>query len=355
MPLNMLSFTNGKPIAVVIDSNDNIKHTIRVREDNKDEKPDIITDNIFDTLTQDDLDNVSRIMKLSRIEKQVLKRAIKQNLPHRLNNKLKEAYDTLIDILTEKLKKELEFNKELRVLPVLGYNNTAFDRHIFIAGASNSGKSYFTGDLLKFDYRKRPIILFSKVQDDKAFEHLQDKKKDNNDVGGKVNADLEKSIKNTNKQSKKKKKRKRLTQFIIENETSLLELPPKQELVDDENEGLIMVFDDIDTFPNEITQFLRSYQNDVLETGRHDKISVISTSHRLRDYSRTKTNLNEAEYVVLFPSTNQMLSNKFLKDSLGLLKDDRESILKKASKGRYMIIKNSHPLAVIHSYGIMLL
>lgn len=353
MPRNMLSFTTGKPIAVVIDKNNNIRHTIKVREDN-DEKPDIITDNIFDTITPDDLDKVSRIMKLSRIEKQVLKRAIKQNLPHRLNSKLKEAYDTLIDILNDKLKKELEFNKELRVLPVLGYNDTAFDRHIFIAGASNSGKSYFTGDLLKFDKRKRPIILFSKVEDDKAFEHLKDKKKDNGDIGGKVNVDIKKSIENAN-QKPKKKKRKRLTQFVIENETSLLELPPKKELVENEKEGLIMVFDDIDTFPNEITQFLRSYQNDVLETGRHDKISVISTSHRLRDYSRTKTNLNEAEYVVLFPSTNQMLSNKFLKDSLSLLKNERENILKKASKGRYMVIKNSHPLAVLHSYGVMLL
>jgi len=350
MPHKMLSFTSGIPIAQVIDKNDKIKHIIRVRDDN-DEKPDIITDNIFDTLSPEDIEKVSKTMKLSRIEKQVLKRAINNNLSHRLNSKLKESYDTLIDILNEKLKKELEFEKDLRVLPVLGHKDQPFDRHIFVAGASNSGKSFFTGDLLKFDKRKRPILLFSKVQDDIAFKHLQDKKE--KEKGGIIDADIAKNIEKDSK--KKKKKKKRLTQFIIEDEKSLLELPPKEELVEDENNGLIMVFDDIDTFPGEITDFLRAYQNDVLETGRHNKISVISTSHRLRDYSRTKTNLNEAEFVVLFPSTNQMLSNKFLKDSLGLLKNERDEIIKKASKGRYMIIKNSNPIAVIHTRGIMLL
>ncbi len=349
MPRHMLSFTDGKPVAIVVDKNDKIVHTIKVRD--AEEQPDIITENIFDILSDDDIDKVGRAMKLKRIEKQVLKRAIAQNLPHRLNMKLREAYDTLIDILNQKLKTELDFDKDLRILPVLGEKEAPFDRHIFIAGASGSGKSFFTGDLLKFDKRKRPIMLFSKVKDDPAFKHLLDKKKSQL-TGGKISADVEESEKDNDKKGKKKK-RKRLTHFVIEDEKSLLELPPKDELVDDD--GLIMVFDDIDTFPSEITEFLRDYQNDVLETGRHDKISVISTSHRLRDYSRTKTNLNEAEFVVLFPSTNQMLSNKFLKDSLGLLKDDRDNILKKASRGRYMIIKNSHPLMVIHTNGIMLL
>ena len=113
--------------------------------------------------------------------------------------------------------------------------------------------------------------------------------------------------------------------------------------------------DDIDTFPIDIRNYLREYQADVLETGRHDNISVISTSHKLKDYSRTRINLNEAEHIVLFPSTNQILSNKFLKDGLGILKKERLNILNKASKGRYMIVKTSNPTAIIYDQGIILL
>ena len=39
-----------------------------------------------------------------------------------------------------------------------------------------------------------------------------------------------------------------------------------------------------------------------------------------------------------------MLSTKFLKAELGLLKTDRERIINKAAKNRYMAVKTSTPL-----------
>jgi hypothetical protein len=345
----MLSFDEGKPIAMAVDKNNKIVHIIKVKEET--EKPDITVDNIFDILTEDDIDNVSKALKLSRIERKVLKKAMKMKTPERLNSKLKNAFETVIEVLNGKLKKELEFDKCLRVIPVLGYNETPFDRHIFVSGASGSGKSFLVGDLLRFDKRKRPIKLFSKVEEDKAFKHLFKKNKKNDECDIKFNGietNEEKEL------AKANKKIPRIEHFVIKEEGDLLEIPTK-EAISEEHDGIVVVFDDIDTFKPEISDFLREYQNDMLETGRHDKITVVSTSHELRGYGRTKKNLNEAEWVVLFPSSNQMLSTKFLKDSMGLLKKERENIVNKASKNRYMAVKTSTPLAVIHERGIILI
>ncbi len=328
----ILSFDEGDTIALAINRKTNkIVHEIKIRRTKENLEPDIEVDDIFDILNNEDLRHVKRLMKLTEIELKILKLALKDRTSKRLNNKLTRAYDLTMDILESKLKKELEFDDSLFVIPAYGYKDVPFDRHMFISGASGSGKSVLVSKILEFDKRKRPIMLISKVNGDKAF-----------DVLDKMN---------------KKNKKNRFFHFTIEGEDDLLKLPQKDSLIEDSEQfdGVVVLFDDIDTFDKETTAFLREYMNDLLETGRHDHVSVIATSHRLKNYSKTKTNLAEAEFVALFPSSNQMLSNKFLKDSMGLLKLERERIISKASKNRYMILKTSHPILVIHQTGIILL
>ncbi len=352
----MLSFERGRPIAIAVDENNKIKHIIKVIEkDNKDDMlPDIDIDNIFDIMNNDDIERVGRALKLSRIEKKVLKRALRKRSDAKLNDRLKDAYHLTLELLNDKLKNELEFDNNLRVLPVLGYNDRPFDRHIFIGAASGSGKSFFTGDLLKFDKMMRPILLISKVEKDKAFEHLLISDEENEIIEDEIKNHLEKEDeKKKEKKKKKKEPNKRRKQYLIKDSEDLIELPNLNELT--REEGLIVVFDDIDTFKPEIADFLRRYMNDLLETGRHKNITTISTSHEIKGYNRTKKNMNEAQWVVLFPYSNQLLASKFLKDGLGLLKSDRDRIINKASRNRYMAVKTSTPLAVIHQRGIILL
>lgn len=358
-----LSFDRGNPIAVAVDKDNKILHTIRVTDNEDDSMPDIDVDNIFNIMKNDDIDNIGRVLKLSRLEKKVLKRALKNKSKSKLNPKLQGAFDLTIDTLHDKLKNELEFDNDVRVLPTIGHKDKPFDRHIFIAGASNSGKSFFAGDLLRFDNRLRPITLISKLTDDPAFQHIKAEPDSDDDdgrdmenkkseiTGGKL--DTEDVPPKRKKKRKKKDKNKRLKQFMIKDESDVLNLPNKEDLSTDK--GHIMLFDDIDTFSPEIADILRRYQNDLLETARKSNISVISTSHGLKRYQRTRTNLNEAEWVVLFPSSNQMLSNKFLKDNLGLIKSERDRIIQKGAKNHYMAVKTSSPLAVIHERGIILL
>ena len=343
----MLSFTTGKPIAQVYDDSGKIVHVIRVREDTGGQ-PDIITEDIFDILSPEDIHKISRNLKLSRIENQFLINSIKKRSSANLNDKLKDAYDMVMDSLNNKLKRELEFDKNMNVIPVLGYNDVPFDRHIFISGASNSGKSYLIGNILKYDKRKRPILLLSKLEDDPAYSHIIDDENQTK-IGGKILA----TDNGENNKKKKKNTNKRMIQFDVRNKENLSNLPQEDELKTDD--GVIVVFDDIDRLSPDTANLLHDYQDDLLETGRKSNISVISATHKIRDYSRTKTNLSEAEYIVLFPSTNQILSNSFLKDALGLMKKERDYIIKKAAKNSYMIIKTSSPTAIYHEKGIILI
>ncbi|MCP4180604.1 MAG: ATP-binding protein [bacterium] len=356
----MLSFTKGDPIAIAVDKNDNIKHIVRVRLDNDREDPDITADNILDILTSEDIDEVGKLHRLSRIEKQVLRKAVRLKTRHKLTDRLQESYDLLLDILNNKLKTELEFDNDLTVLPAYGYKDMPFDRHIFISAASGSGKSFFIAHLLKHDKRMRKVYLISKVDKDdrnKAFGGILIPSDDEGGVLPGIEDEELKMEENPQVKRKKKKRRdpnKRMKHLIIENQKDLMELPTPNELKEIPG-GVILVFDDFDTFTPDMTDFIRRYMNDLLETGRKKRVSVISTSHRLRDYNRTKTNLSEAEWVVLFPSANKIQSQRFLKESLGMLKHERVRVIDKAAKNRYMAIKVSNPLAVIHQRGIILI
>ena len=126
-----LSFDKGIPIANAINLKGEVKHLIRIKRD-QGENPDITTENIFDILTSEDVDSVSRSFRLSNVERKVLLRAIKKDSPERLNEKLKEAFLLLVEILEDKLKKELEFDDNITVIPAIGHKDAPFDRHIFI-------------------------------------------------------------------------------------------------------------------------------------------------------------------------------------------------------------------------------
>lgn len=319
----MLSFNTGVPLALAL-KNDAVEHIIKSRLSD-DDPPDLMIDNVFDLISTPDENLAARRNALTRVERSKLRKAVKDEksgvdsgfVP---DGRVREALEDLRDLANNRLKTEMDFDNDIEVIPAFGHGLPKFDRHIFIAGASGSGKSYFVAQLLRHDKQKRKVTLFSKVQEDKAFAGLKRKMKD------------------------------RFHQIIITSEDDLMDLPMAHEL-----DGHVVVFDDIDTFSPNIAAHLREYMNDLLETGRHSNITTIATSHELKAYGKTKKNMNEAEWVVLFPATNQMLSEKFLKDSLGMLKAQRTHIISKAARNRYMIVKTSTPIAVIHRRGVMLL
>lgn len=325
----MLSFTRGKPVAIALDKNDKIVFTIHVTPE--EEEADISADNLLELIDDIDISMLRAQMRLGTIEMKMVRQALNQGDVKKLNlnDKLERAIELLKEIATDKLKKEIDFSKDKdikRVIPLIGARDTAYDRSICCFGPSEAGKSWLVKEICKFDKRKRPVIVFSKIIDDVSLRELK-----------KLRTACDKKT--------------RLIQIPLLTEKDLFDLPTNTDLKD-----CIVLFDDIDSFPKEMSDFLREYRDSILESGRHNNITVISTSHLLRNYGKTKTILNEAELICLFPSANKFHATMFLKDRFGLEKQESNFFINKAMKtGRMLCMRMSAPNMVIHSKGVIMM
>ncbi len=328
----MLSFTRGKPIAIALDKNDKIVFIIHITEEEK--EPDIKVDNILELIDDADISNLRGSMKLGRIEIKILQKALNSAPASETNSlnvseKIKSAIEILKEIGNDKLKKEIDFSKDpdiVKILPLIGSREVPYDRSICLVGPSESGKSFLAKEICKFDKRKRPVIVFSKIDDDESLRELS-----------KLRTPMDKKT--------------RLVKIPLHTENQLLDLPTNSDLKE-----CICLFDDIDSFPSDIANFLREYRDSMLESGRHDNITVISTSHILNNYMKTKTILNECEWVCLFPASNKRHAFSFLKDRFGLEKSEANFLINKAMQsGRYLCLRLSAPNLLLHSKGIIIM
>ena len=137
----------------------------------------------------------------------------------------------------------------------------------------------------------------------------------------------------------------------LHTEDQLLNLPGNTDL-----KNCIVLFDDIGTFAPDIAQYLVEYQANLLETGRHDNITCISTTHILNNYHKTRTMLNEAELVILFPASNKNSSIQYLRNRHGLIREDASRLIEKAMMdGRMLCVRQSAPNLVMTEQGVILL
>jgi len=182
------------------------------------------------------------------------------------------------------------------------------ERMIFyISGMSGSGKSFYTGQLLKKYkkmYPKNEIYIFSSVNEDKSFDTM------------KVN-------------------RINLEGLLTE------------DLQSDDFANSIVIFDDCDCITNKaIKNKVLSIQCQVLEKGRHSNVSCIVTSHITTDGSQTKKILNESMRLVVFPSNMNGRNFKYLMENyLGFDKKQCEYL--KNLKTRPLCICKTFPQIVI--------
>jgi hypothetical protein len=240
----------------------------------------------------------------------------------------------------EKYKKKAEKNKLKQIKDIKGikffdgglvmndgtfvqYPDTRKDRQrqvLYIAGPSGSGKSTYVSKFLKYYSEinpKKKIIIFSRVSKDPAFD----------------------------------KKFKNLRRFAID-ETLL----DPETAVDIERDlcNSMVIFDDINTINNKaLRNAVLQIQTDILETGRHPNIDIISTNHLLMDYNKTRTLLNEAHFVTFFIGTGSYHNKRFLKEYAGCDKKMIDRILK--AKSRWITIKKTFPMYVLTENEIFML
>lgn len=115
----------------------------------------------------------------------------------------------------------------------------------------------------------------------------------------------------------------------------------------------LCIFDDIDTIPDKkLREKVYALLVDILETGRHNNISVLITSHLIHgnDKKITRTYWNEAKMITLFPKGGNARAIRYaLKDYVGLDNKQIDEILK--LKSRWVTIHKHYPQFYFHEHG----
>ena len=208
---------------------------------------------------------------------------------------------------------------------------------IFIPGFPGAGKSYLSKLLLRQFPKKYNILLFTDLsENDGNFTEFltKDVPKDDEHPDG---------------------KEKRLFKVTLTPENlSKVTLDSVRRLSPD---GVVMIFDDVDMIRNsKVRSMVDELMQNVLTTGRgHEKhdgngdIHVIVTSHALHNYNKTKTAIENSEYIALFPCSTlySQYVNMFKKIGLPLDLCDATRATAKQEGIRQVIIRKTDPMYVI--------
>lgn len=191
-------------------------------------------------------------------------------------------------------------------LPALGYS-MKFDGHTFIAGATESGKSFFIKRMIMNDKLHRTSILFTNLAgDDVSFAGIQDMVKF--DPNSKYN-----------------------WEWVIDNYANK-----------------ILIFDDIRN-----NTIIKNFKDKMIEEGRHSNTVVVCVNHALKDWNVTKVAHNDCRFIVTFPSSNRGHVRKYLKDEIGLTRKQLNKLMKISNQeGRYLIIHKFTPNAIATTESI---
>ena len=95
-------------------------------------------------------------------------------------------------------------------------------------------------------------------------------------------------------------------------------------------------------------------KNDLLETGRHENVYVVITSHIINKYRETKIVLNECTSLTIYPKSGSSYQIKYvLSHYFGLDSKQIDKILNLPS--RWVTVFKSYPMCVLYSKGCYLI
>lgn len=194
-----------------------------------------------------------------------------------------------------------------------------FSERIYVPAPSGSGKSTFIGmyieQLTKLFGKNRKIYIFSRVEKDEPLDKFG-----------------------------KRVIRIPLVQSYFDENPLQIEQFKKS----------IIVFDDIDTILNKaLVKYIRNFRDDILETGRHYDITIISTSHLIANFLATRTLINEANAIVLFPRGSSFYAvSNFLERYLGFTKEQIRYVERLPT--RWIYFWKEYPKFAIHEKGAFL-
>jgi hypothetical protein len=186
---------------------------------------------------------------------------------------------------------------------------------LYITGCSGSGKSTYSCKYIqqyKKTHKDNPIYLFSALTEDESLEPVKPNR-------------------------------------IIIDERMITE-----PLTCKDFENSLVIFDDIDVIGNQkLREAVYTLLNQILETGRHFKISCIITNHLPTAGKDTKRALNECSSITYFPHSGSGRGLKYLlTEYLGLDKKTMSKI--KNSKSRWATIFKNYPMVAMTEKEVFL-
>ena len=233
-----------------------------------------------------------------------------------LSAEMSELVEEADAYINNSLKTKIDFDdKYTKLFPI----PQKFSERIYVPAPSGSGKSTFIGmyieQLTKKFGKNRKIFIFSRVEKDEPLDKFG-----------------------------KRVVRIPLEQSYFDDNPLQIEHFKKS----------IIVFDDIDTLLNkQLVKYIRAFRDDILETGRHYDISIISTSHLIANFLATRTLINEANAIVLFPRGSSFYAvSNFLERYLGFTKEQIRYVERLPT--RWIFFWKEYPKYAIHEKGAFL-
>ena len=194
--------------------------------------------------------------------------------------------------------------------------NTDQERDIlYITGPSGSGKSWYANTYIKNyhkQYPKNNIYMFSPVVEDES-----------------ISSDIKRVI---------------LDARMITDPLKIGELAES-----------LVIFDDIDVIKDKkLREAIYDLLNEVLEVGRHIKVSCIITNHLPTNGKETRRMLNEAHSITYFPAAGSKVQlNRLLEQYIGMDKKDIKKA--KQSGSRWVTVFKNYPQFVMTEKELYLL
>ena len=183
---------------------------------------------------------------------------------------------------------------------------------LYIAGPSGSGKSFYTKMYLKNYIKQYPengLYMFSKLTEDSSLDDVKEIKR-------------------------------------VKIDNRLITMPLD---VNDFKDSLV-IFDDIDCIKNrEQKAALNELKNEILETGRHSHTTILITSHLACKGNETRSILNEAHSITLFPGSGMPIEY-LLQNYVGLEKKQIQNL--KNIPSRWITLLRSYPQMLLTEHSI---
>jgi hypothetical protein len=230
--------------------------------------------------------------------------------------------DDLNDPKFKKLMKIRLNDKDKSFFPIItDFFKTEQTQKIYVSGASGCGKSTFIREyvlhFLKKYGVKSNILLFSSKKEDKALDDL-------------------------------KLERVQIDEDIFANPYTLSEIAGT-------GKPVLTIFDDIEDFSTKkITKEIERLRDEIMRNGRSYGIFCIYVHHDPCDYKSTKSQLFEANMVVIFPKRSGVGTYNYLLDNkLHLGKKNIDLI--NTLKSNYVCISKNIPQSIISDKYILLL